>query len=96
MPHMRLFHAIPETRPDTPALDLIQAPQDLRELDWTKLRQVADDMRAYLLHSVGLSGGHFGAGLGVVELTVALHYCFDTPSISWFGMSGIRRTRTRY
>ena len=79
MPHMRLFHAIPETRPDTPALDLIQAPQDLRELDWTKLRQVADDMRAYLLHSVGLSGGHFGAGLGVVELTVALHYCFDTP-----------------
>ncbi|NBS11532.1 MAG: 1-deoxy-D-xylulose-5-phosphate synthase, partial [Gammaproteobacteria bacterium] len=76
---MRLFHAIPETRPETPLLDRIQSPQDLRELDRSALRQVADEVRAYLLHSVGLSGGHFGAGLGVVELTVALHYCLDTP-----------------
>ena len=79
MPQMRLFHAIPETRPETPLLDRIQSPQDLRELDRSALRQVADEVRAYLLHSVGLSGGHFGAGLGVVELTVALHYCLDTP-----------------
>jgi 1-deoxy-D-xylulose-5-phosphate synthase len=63
----------------TPLLDLIHAPEDLRELDASKLRQVADELRAETIDAVAVTGGHLGAGLGVVELTVALHYIFDTP-----------------
>lgn len=79
MPSMKLFHTIPGERPTIPLLEGIQSPHDLRLLNRDQLRQVADEVREYLLYSVGISGGHFGAGLGVVELTVALHFCLDTP-----------------
>ena len=62
-----------------PRLSRIDSPADLRAFDESELRAVADELRAYLIESVGQSGGHFGAGLGVVELTTALHYLFDTP-----------------
>ena len=63
----------------TPLLDTVQYPADLRRLDKAQLRQFADELRLELIDAVSVSGGHFGAGLGVVELTVALHYVFDTP-----------------
>ncbi|HLY47457.1 MAG TPA: 1-deoxy-D-xylulose-5-phosphate synthase [Stellaceae bacterium] len=63
----------------TPLLDRINVPADLRLLPEADLRQVADELRAELIDAVSLTGGHFGAGLGVVELTVGLHYVFDTP-----------------
>ena len=62
-----------------PLLSKIDRPADLRALPETEVRAVADELRAYLIESVGKSGGHFGAGLGVVELTTVLHYLFDTP-----------------
>ena len=62
-----------------PLLSRIDSPADLRQLPDSELRAVADELRAYLIESVGQSGGHFGAGLGVVELTTALHYLYDTP-----------------
>jgi 1-deoxy-D-xylulose-5-phosphate synthase len=64
----------------TPLLDGIDVPADLRRLARSNLRQLADELRHELIHAVAQSGGHFGAGLGVVELTVALHYVFDTPA----------------
>lgn len=73
------FDEIPLTRPATPLLDTLVTPDQLRALERTQLRQVVDELRAFLLWSVGRSGGHFGAGLGVVELTVALHYLYNTP-----------------
>jgi 1-deoxy-D-xylulose-5-phosphate synthase len=63
----------------TPLLDTIHIPADLRELDATQLRQVADELRAETIDAVSVTGGHLGAGLGVVELTVALHHVFNTP-----------------
>ena len=63
----------------TPLLDGIDVPADLRRLTPSNLRQLADELRYELIDAVSQSGGHFGAGLGVVELTVALHYVFDTP-----------------
>jgi len=63
----------------TPLLDTIKTPADLRRLDERQLRQVADELRAETINAVAVTGGHLGAGLGVVELTVALHYLFDTP-----------------
>jgi len=63
-----------------PLLSEIQYPADLRQLPREKLREAADELRAYLIETVARSGGHFGAGLGVIELTVALHYAFDTPN----------------
>ncbi|MGH6770118.1 MAG: 1-deoxy-D-xylulose-5-phosphate synthase [Xanthobacteraceae bacterium] len=63
----------------TPMLDTIKTPADLRLLDERHLRQVADELRAETISAVAVTGGHLGAGLGVVELTVALHYVFDTP-----------------
>ncbi len=63
-----------------PRLSRIQTPADLRQFDESELRAIADELRAYLIESVGKSGGHFGAGLGVIELTVALHYLYDTPN----------------
>ncbi|TVR08419.1 MAG: 1-deoxy-D-xylulose-5-phosphate synthase [Salinarimonadaceae bacterium] len=64
---------------DTPLLDTIVTPHDLRKLPEDKLRQVADELRAETIDAVSVTGGHLGAGLGVVELTVALHHIFDTP-----------------
>jgi 1-deoxy-D-xylulose-5-phosphate synthase len=64
---------------DTPLLDKITYPADLREMETQDLRQVADELRAEVIDAVSVTGGHLGAGLGVVELTVALHYLFDTP-----------------
>jgi 1-deoxy-D-xylulose-5-phosphate synthase len=63
----------------TPLLDRIDFPADLRQLPEQDLRQLADELRAELIDAVSITGGHFGASLGVVELTVALHYVFDTP-----------------
>jgi len=63
----------------TPLLDKIRTPEDLRKLPESQLRQVADELRAETISAVSVTGGHLGAGLGVVELTVALHYVFDTP-----------------
>lgn len=62
-----------------PRLARIQTPDDLRTFDESELRAVADELRAYLIESVGKSGGHFAAGLGVIEITVALHYLYQTP-----------------
>ena len=62
-----------------PRLSRIDSPADLRTFDASELRAIADELRAYLIESVGRSGGHFGANLGVVELTTALHYLYDTP-----------------
>ena len=75
----KTFNDIPLIRPETPLLDTIDNPFHLRELDEDQLLELADELRAYLLFSVGKSGGHFGAGLGTVELTIALHYIFNTP-----------------
>src|SRR6202165_311871 len=60
-------------------LDQIQGPDDLRRLDASELKQLAQELRAETIDAVAVTGGHLGAGLGVVELTVALHYVFDTP-----------------
>ena len=62
-----------------PLLEQIAVPADMRQLDEEQLPQVADELRSYLLESVSKSGGHFSSGLGCIELTVALHYCFETP-----------------
>ena len=74
-----MHNEIPTSRPHTPLLDSIDAPADLRALDEKQLPQLADELRAFLLYTVGQTGGHFGAGLGVVELTIALHYVYETP-----------------
>ncbi|SDI94362.1 1-deoxy-D-xylulose-5-phosphate synthase [Billgrantia gudaonensis] len=76
---MKLYDDIPAERPYTPLLDTLDTPSALRAMNTAQLAQVADELRAYLLYSVGVSGGHFGAGLGVVELTVALHHALETP-----------------
>jgi 1-deoxy-D-xylulose-5-phosphate synthase len=65
--------------PATPLLDTVDTPHDLRKLEPTQLRQLADELRAEMIAAVGQTGGHLGSGLGVVELTVAIHYVFDTP-----------------
>jgi 1-deoxy-D-xylulose-5-phosphate synthase len=64
---------------NTPLLDTVRLPADLRRLPETKLRQLADELRKETIDAVSITGGHLGAGLGVVELTVALHYIFNTP-----------------
>jgi 1-deoxy-D-xylulose-5-phosphate synthase len=64
----------------TPLLDLVKIPSDLRQLEEGQLRQLADELRRETIDAVAVTGGHLGAGLGVIELTVALHYVFDTPA----------------
>jgi 1-deoxy-D-xylulose-5-phosphate synthase len=66
-------------KPLTPTLDLVQSPADLKRLSDAELKRVADELRAETISAVSVTGGHLGAGLGVVELTVALHAVFDTP-----------------
>src|SRR5579875_2429320 len=65
--------------PPTPLLDTVTTPADLRRLQPAQLRQLADELRDEVISAVGVTGGHLGSGLGVVELTVAIHYVFDTP-----------------
>ena len=67
-------------RPDTPLLDTVQYPSDIRKLAKEQLPQLADELRQEVISAVSVTGGHLGAGLGVVELTVAVHYVFDTPA----------------
>ncbi len=67
------------SRPDTPLLDTVPTPTELRKLKPEQLRQLADELRDEMISAVGTTGGHLGSGLGVVELTVAVHYVFDTP-----------------
>ena len=76
---MKTFFEIPKSKPDTPLLDKVNYPSDLKNFSKKELRQLSDELREFLIYSVSKSGGHFGAGLGVIELTVALHYIFDTP-----------------
>ncbi|RJY09502.1 1-deoxy-D-xylulose-5-phosphate synthase [Aurantiacibacter aquimixticola] len=66
-------------RPNTPLLDTVDTPDDLRKLETAQLRQLADELRTEMIDAVGSTGGHLGSGLGVVELTVAIHYIFNTP-----------------
>lgn len=79
LPAAPMFQEIPRTPPATPLLDRISVPADLRRLERTELATLAEELRAFLLFSVGQTGGHFGAGLGVIELTIALHYALNTP-----------------
>ena len=65
--------------PPTPLLDTVRTPAELRRLKPEQLRQLSDELRAETISAVGVTGGHLGSGLGVVELTVAIHYVFDTP-----------------
>tara|TARA_B100000214_G_scaffold97481_1_gene67828 strand:- start:1759 stop:3624 length:1866 start_codon:yes stop_codon:yes gene_type:complete len=65
--------------PNTELLQGINSPKDLRKLNQSQISKLADELREFLLYTVGKTGGHFGAGLGVIELTLALHYKFDTP-----------------
>ena len=76
---MKVFDSIPDKYPETPLLDRVNSPSDLKQLKENQLEEFCDELREFLLYSVGQTGGHFGAGLGVVELTVALHYVFDSP-----------------
>lgn len=76
---VKTFYDIPRERPVTPLLDRIDTPKQLRYLSEAELAVLADELREFLLYTVGQTGGHFGAGLGVIELTIALHYVYDTP-----------------
>ena len=76
---MKIFFEIPKNLPETPLLDSVNYPSELRKLSKQELKQLADELREFLIYSVSKSGGHFGAGLGVIELTLALHYVFNTP-----------------
>tara|TARA_Y100001970_G_scaffold287409_1_gene412016 strand:+ start:3820 stop:5712 length:1893 start_codon:yes stop_codon:yes gene_type:complete len=76
---MKIFESIPSEEPLSKFLNGINSPEDLRKLDKTEIPVIADELREFLLYTVGKTGGHFGAGLGVIELTLALHYAFETP-----------------
>jgi 1-deoxy-D-xylulose-5-phosphate synthase len=76
----KTYTEIPLSRPQTPLLDGIDSPEDLRKLNPDQLLELTDQLRAFILFCVGKTGGHFGAGLGVAELTVALHYVYNTPN----------------
>ena len=74
-----MFHSIPEDQPLTPLLDQVSDPFALRKLEENDLETLAEELRHFLIYTVAQTGGHFGAGLGVIELTIALHYVFQTP-----------------
>lgn len=76
----KTFTEIPLIRPETPLLDTVNLPEDLRTFSAEELVRLADELRSFMLFCVGKTGGHFGAGLGVTELTVALHYVYQTPN----------------
>ena len=77
---MKVFKDFPAERPVTSFLDNIESPEDLKKLTIDELEVLADELREYLLYSVRQTGGHFGAGLGAIEITIALHYLLDMPS----------------
>ena len=76
---MKTFKEIPTSKPITKLLDSVSYPSDLKKLNKHELVSLADELREFLLYSVGQSGGHLGAGLGVIELTIVLHYIFKAP-----------------
>ena len=78
-PLQQTYAVIPRMRPQTPLLDTVNAPIDLKAFSEAQLITLADELRLFLLYSAGQSGGHFGANLGVIELTIVLHYLLDAP-----------------
>ena len=76
---MKIFKEIPSKKPTTPLLDKISIPADIRSLSINELKTLSNELREFLLYSVGQTGGHLGGGLGVIELTVILHHLFNTP-----------------
>ncbi len=76
---MKIFKEIPVKIPATPLLDTIDFPSDIRSFSINELEVLANELREFLLYSVGQSGGHLGGGLGVIELTIVLHHIFNTP-----------------
>ena len=76
---MRIFEQIPSKRPSTPLLDSVNTPSDLKTFSINELQTLSDELREFLLYSVGQSGGHLGGGLGVIELTIVIHHLFNTP-----------------
>ncbi|MDC3098284.1 1-deoxy-D-xylulose-5-phosphate synthase [Gammaproteobacteria bacterium] len=77
---MKIFKEFPKKKPENILLDKVNLPPDLKQLDLNELETLADELREFLLYSVSQSGGHFGAGLGAIELTIALHYVLDLPN----------------
>ena len=76
---MKIFKEIPTELPNTPLLDSVNYPSDLRSFSINELETLANELREFLLYSVGQSGGHLGGGLGVIELTIILHHLYNTP-----------------
>ena len=76
---MKIFKEIPIELPNTPLLDSVDYPSDLRSFSINELETLANELREFLLYSVGQSGGHLGGGLGVIELTIILHHLYNTP-----------------
>ena len=77
---MKIFKEFPNSKPKNNLLDRVNLPADLKKLNLDELETLADELREFLLYSVSQSGGHFGAGLGAIELTIALHYVLDLPN----------------
>ena len=77
---MKIFKEFPKNKPKSILLDNVNFPADLKQLNLSELEVLADELREFLLYSVSQSGGHFGAGLGAIELTIALHYVLDLPN----------------
>ena len=77
---MKIFKEFPKSKPKNNLLDRVNLPADLKKLNLDELESLADELREFLLYSVSQSGGHFGAGLGAIELTIALHYVLDLPN----------------